>query len=65
MPRERTVGNHSLKGVAFCFLMSLLIFLFLLFVGYGIWGVHFHGTLVPKDAKGGVLLLRFLLFGDA
>jgi hypothetical protein len=45
--------------------MSLLFFVFLLFAGYGIWGVVLHGMLVPRsDAGGGALFLRFLLFGD-
>jgi hypothetical protein len=54
------------RRVAFCFLMSLLFFVFLLFVGYEIWGVVFHGTLTPRsDVDGGALLPRFLLSGDA
>ncbi len=57
------VGNF--RGTTFCFLLSLLFCVFLLFVGYGIWGVVFHGMLVPKlDIGGGTLLLGFLLFGD-
>jgi hypothetical protein len=39
---------------------------FLLFVGYGIWSVVFHGMLAPiLDADGGAVFLGFLLFGDA
>jgi hypothetical protein len=45
--------------------MSLLFYVFLLFIGYGIWGVVLHGVLAPRlDVGGGTLLLGFLLFGD-
>jgi len=54
------------RGAAFCFLMFLLFFVCLLFVGYGIRGVVFHGMLGPKlDVGGGPFLPGFLLFGDA
>jgi hypothetical protein len=34
--------------------MSLLFFVFLLFVSYGIWGVVLHGMLMPiSNASGG------------
>jgi phosphotransferase system glucose/maltose/N-acetylglucosamine-specific IIC component len=64
VPRERMVGNF--RGTTFCFLLSLLFCVFLLFVGYGIWGVVFHGMSKPKsNVGGGALLFKFLLFGDA
>jgi hypothetical protein len=54
------------RGVPFCFLMSLLFFMFLLFVGYEILGVVIHGMPMPRsDVDSGALLLGFLLFGDA
>jgi hypothetical protein len=44
----------------------LCYFVFLLFVGYGIWGVFLHGMSTPKsDVSGGTLLPRFFLFGGA
>jgi hypothetical protein len=50
------------KGVAFCFLMSLLFYVFLLFVGYGIWCVVLHGMLAPKlKVDGGTLFFGFSL----
>ncbi len=53
------------KGAAFRFLMFWLFSVLLLFIGYGIWGVVFHGMLAPKsNASGGALLLEFILFGD-
>jgi len=53
------------RGVAFCFSMSLLFYMFLLFACYGIWGVVFHGMLAPRsNIGGGTLFLEFLLFGD-
>jgi hypothetical protein len=62
--RGRLVINHF-KGVAFCFLMPLLFYVFLLFACYGIWGVVFHGMLAPRsDVVGGMLFIGFLLFGD-
>jgi hypothetical protein len=37
-----------------------------LFTCYGIWGVVFHGMLMPiSNVGGGALLLRFILFGYA
>jgi hypothetical protein len=54
------------REAAFCFLMSLVFFVFLLFVGYGIWGVFFHVMLAPRsNVGGGTLLLGLLLFGYA
>jgi len=63
--RGRLVISH-IREAAFCFLMSLLFFVFLLFVGYGIWGVVFHGMLAStSNADGGVLFSGLFLFGDA
>jgi hypothetical protein len=63
--RGRLAINHF-RGAAFYFLMSLLFSGFLLFAGYGIWGVVLHGMSVPRSNIGGrALLLGFLLFGDA
>jgi hypothetical protein len=51
--------NHF-RGVAFCFLMSLFFFVFLLFASYGIWGVVLQGMSTPiSNDGGGALLLRF------
>jgi hypothetical protein len=50
------------RGDAFCFLMFFLFFVFLLFAGYGIWSVVFHGMLAFRlEAGGGVLFLGFFL----
>jgi len=50
------------RGVAFCFLMSLLFFVFLLFASYKIWCVVFHRMSTPKSRVGGEMLLpRFYL----
>jgi hypothetical protein len=52
----------DVKGTTFCFLISLLVFVFLLFVGYGIWCVVLHGMLAPRlEVGGGTLLPRFSL----
>jgi hypothetical protein len=57
--------NHF-RGIAFCFLITLIFYVFLLFTSYGIYGVVFHGMSTPKsDVGGGALLFGFLLFGDA
>ncbi len=53
---------HVRGGVAFCFLMSLLFSVFLLFASYGIWCVALCGMSTPKSkVGGGMLLLGFSL----
>jgi hypothetical protein len=43
----------------------LLFYVFLLTIGYGIWGVVLHGMLASRlDTGGGTVLLGFLLFSD-
>jgi hypothetical protein len=46
--------------------MFLIFHVFLLFTGYGIWGVVLHGMLMPiSNVGGGALLPKFILFSDA
>ncbi len=46
--------------------MSLIFYVFLLFIGYGIWGIVLHGMFMPRlDVGSGTLIFKFLLFGDA
>jgi hypothetical protein len=53
------------KGAAFCFLMSLLFFVFLLFASYGIWCVVLHGMMSLKSkVDGGTLFRRFFFWCD-
>jgi hypothetical protein len=44
------------RGATFCFLMSLLFFVFLLFAGYRIWCVVFHRMLTPRSKVCGEVL---------
>jgi hypothetical protein len=46
--RGRLAISHF-RGAVFYFLMSLLLFVFLLFAGYGIWGVVLHEMLALKS----------------
>lgn len=63
--RGRLVIIH-VRRAAFCFLMSLLFYVFLLFVGYGIWCVVLHGMSTPKlEVDGGTLFQDFLCWCDA
>jgi hypothetical protein len=59
--RERLAIIH-VRGDAFCFLMSLLFYVFLLFASYGIWCVVIHGMSMFKlEVGGGMLLPGFFL----
>ncbi len=44
------------RGASFCFLISLLFFVFLLFAGYKIWCVVFHRMSTPRSKVGGETL---------
>ncbi len=64
--REDSWWLVTLEDLHFASWCLCYFFVFLLFVGYGIWSVVFHGMLAPiLDAGGGAVFLGFLLFGDA
>jgi hypothetical protein len=57
---KRQLVIIHVKGVAFCFLMSLLFYFILLFTGYGIWCVILLAMPTPISEVGcGELFLGF------
>jgi hypothetical protein len=57
---KRQLAIIHVKGAAFCFLVSLLFYFILLFIGYGIWCVVLLAMPTPISKVGrGELLFRF------